>query len=715
MDRPHTRPRLLAGGLTALAVGIPLAIWFVGPSVDCRPDHACDDLDWLRTGAVRTDGLLIHDAEGALISSVGSGRRIYTPIEEIPERIRDAWIGVEDRRFRDHGGVDLWSAARALAANLGASSVQEGASTIPMQLVRTIWIDEVQAMSRWRRKWFEATMAPRLVDELGHRRVLELYLNAIYLGEGVYGVGAAARHYWGRTPDELTVAQIATLVGMTKAPGHYQPRGHPAASRRRRTTVLAQLVDAEVITSEEARTAATADIGTLETAPTGYGWDWVSSSVRRRLDEVVDRADHHGTLNVYTTVRPRMQQAAESLAQDHTRAIASGEYGEPGREAPPQTAVVLMDTRTGAVRALVGGRDYAASQFNRATQAERPVGSLSKPLLMASALDRGVSATDAFSTSTIRRVSSSGVWEPRDHVERAALVPKGILVHSSNRAAVRLGREVGVGTFARTLRRLGVEADVPRHPTAYLGAFDATLMEVTAAYATLGNYGDRVTPHLIDRVEDGEGRVLWRRRLPERVQAVSRVTAFQVVDGLRAAAHTGTGWRAGQATGSPHVAGKTGTTNGVHDAWFVGMTPHHTVGVWIGHDTPGTLVEDGSGGRLATPLWAALMASDSTLAPRLDSVGWRVPAGARQVWVEPASGRITPPACLTSAARGGVKVYAERFRLPRSLDPCRPVRLDPRARVDLVDSMPTLHDPPTIRVPSRLRRSSGGGEDRDDG
>jgi penicillin-binding protein 1A len=710
MERCTLRRWLLALGSTGILVfALLTGYWLAGPAVDCPAERPCDDLSWLQSGAVRTGGLMIHDHRGELISTVGSGRRLYTPLEEIPLDLRRAWVGVEDRRFEEHGGVDLRAVARAALANLSAGSVREGASTIPMQLVRTIWSDAVQDMGRWHRKWFEATMARQLVDELGRQRVLELYLNSIYLGEGVYGIGAAAHHYWGLSPEELDLAQTATLVGMTKSPGNFQPRSSPEAARERRAVVLAQLVDEGIIDARAARIARAAESSALPTAPSGFGWDWVSAEVRRRLDHLLPPNTHYRALKVFTTIQPQRQEAAESLVVRHTRRIASGEFGDPGRPGtPPQAAVVLMDAQSGAIRALVGGRDYGASKFNRATQSERPVGSLAKPLLVASALERGVAATDTFSTSAIRRASSNGVWEPRDHVELPTLVPKSVLVHSSNRAAVRIGRRVGIDRFSHTLQRLGMEADVPRHPTAYLGAFGASLVDVTGAYATLGNGGYRVRPHLVERIEDAEGRVLWRGSAEAQRPAVSGATAFQVVDALRSAVEEGTGWRAAASSGSAHVAGKTGTTNEVEDAWFVGLTPRHAAGIWVGHDAPATVVEEGSGGRLAAPLWGKLMASDSGLLGHPDSVGWTRPASLRQAWVDPTTGTIRAGDCPFPPSREAVQVWVQRLSLPHQLDRCRPSRLRYRP-ADLDGESTLLHTPPTIRVPPELRRTSNGG------
>jgi len=622
-------------------------------SVSCEPDVPCVTLAELRHGAPLPEAIHIYDRRGAPLADVAGPRRRALPEDRIPERLAAAWVAVEDRRFWDHDGVDVHGVIRAIIQNVRAGDIEEGASTIPMQLVRTLWAESLSRMGPWRRKVIEARMAPRLVDELGRPRVLALYLNAIYLGDGLHGVEAAARYYFGVPADSLDIAQTATLVGMTRSPERYHPRRHPDRARARRDVVLGVLEDAGVITPGEADAGRREPLRTVPEPTDIYRRSYVTSAVTRMIREVAPDLAGRPGLRVYTTIDPDIQQAGERALRAQLEAIESGRYGRmsPADSTNPlQGAAVALDPETGAVRAWVGGRDFDHSEFDRVAQSERQVGSLVKPFLVASALESGRRILDLISADTVSVEVRDGVWSPDDHVEDRVLPMREALVRSSNRAAVRLGRALGVDALRDVSRDVGIHATIPGVPSVFIGSFEASLLDMTGAFAAFGNGGFRVDPYLLERIEDPQGRILWERDgVGLREQALPEVTAFVVLDAMRDVVDRGTGWPVRASGYAGPAAGKTGTTNDSRDAWFIGLVPELAAGVWIGYDQPQRIVAGGSGGELAGPAWGAWMQrlADHGDLPVED---WVPPLGVRRVRYDPHTGEAVSDACRTGPA-----------------------------------------------------------------
>ncbi len=552
----------------------------------------------------------ILDRDGEPLASVGGEARRWVHLEALPPVVPAAWVAVEDRRFRDHGGVDLRGLVRAALTNLDEGGVAEGASTIPMQLVRALWPDQVWSLGRWKRKALELRMAPHLVSELGRDRVLELYLNAIYLGDGQYGVGAAARYYFGVSAADLTLAQIATLVGMTKTPEAFNPREYPDRALARRDLVLGILAREGVAGREEVDAALATDLKLADDDPASRERSYVTAAVLRELRLVAPELVDQGGLILHTTIDPRAQEETLIAMHEHLGRVQGGEHGLfLGGDQPVEGAAIALETATGAILAVVGGRDFASTPLNRALQSRRPVGSLVKPLIFAAALERGVRATRPLATAALAIDTENGVWRPRDHVVVPYLLPHDMVVHSSNRAAVRLGQEVGVHTFAALARELGISGYIPMYPSTFLGAFDASLAEMTAAFAAFENGGRVVEPHFIRRIVNTEGITVWSRgrQVPAR-RLLNGLTADLVLDAMRGVIDEGTGTGVRRHLQGA-AAGKTGTSAAGADAWFVGVRPGIAAGVWIGLDRPAPMVEDGGGAVLAVPLWGRWMAA----------------------------------------------------------------------------------------------------------
>ncbi len=647
---------LAAAVLVLAAVAVVRAF-----SVSCDPEVPCVTLAELRDGAALPEAIHIYDRHGALLADVAGPRRRAIPDERIPERLAASWVAVEDRRFWDHGGVDLHGVFRAFVQNVRSGDIEEGASTIPMQLVRTLWSQSLADVGSWRRKVIEARMAPRLIDELGHERVLALYLNSIYMGNGLDGVEAASRYYFGVSADSLDIGQTATLVGMTRAPERYEPRRHAERARDRRDVVLGVLASAGVITEEEAAKAREKDLETIAAPPSTYRRSYVTSAVTRMIRETAPELAGRPGLRVYTTIDPDVQAVGEKALTSQLAAIERGRHGrvEPTDSARPlQGAAVALDPRTGAVRAWIGGRDFDRSEFDRVAQSERQVGSLVKPFIVASALESGQGILDLVSADTVSMQVLDGVWSPSDHVQDMALPMREALVRSSNRAAVRLGRSLGIEALREVSRDVGIHASIPEVPSVYIGSFEASLLDMTGAFATFGNGGVRVEPFLVEHIEDARGEILWRHEATERGEpALSEVTAFVVLDALRDVVDHGTGWPVRSGGFSGPAAGKTGTTNDSRDAWFIGLVPELTAGVWIGYDQPRTIVPNGSGGALAGPVWGAWMAGlerGDALSPSRD---WLPPLGVQRVRYDPQTGEAVEESCLTGPASSFEDAY----------------------------------------------------------
>lgn len=666
--------------VTTIAL-VLLASWAVDRtfSVHCPADVPCVTVRALRAGHPLPAADRVLDRDGAVIAEFGGPLRRAVALEQMPAVLADAFVAVEDRRFWSHEGVDARGVARAVVRNLRDGGITEGASTIPMQLVRTLWADALRDVGPWRRKVIEARTAPTLIEDLGHERVLELYLNAIYLGNGIYGVERASRHYFGVGVDSLDVGEIATLVGITRSPELYEPRRHPDRARRVRDVVLGLMADAELITAEEAAAAVERPLSVAQLDSTTLvrrGRSHLTAAVYRDLGRIAPDLTLGTGLDLHTTIDRHVHAAAEEALAGQLVAIENGRYGP---LASPDSAVALeggavaLDPSTGAVRAWVGGRDFSRSEFDRVAQARRQVGSLVKPFLVGLALEQGRGIIDIVSADTVPIQTAEGAWLPADHVAETALTLREALIRSSNRAAAHLGTEVGLDRLAEVARPAGFDGGIPAVPSSAIGAFDASLLEMTSAYAALGNGGLRLEPYLVERVVDPDGGTLWERdsaATPERV--LDEAVAFVVLDAMRAVVDRGTGTAVRGAGYRRPAAGKTGTTNDGRDAWFVGLTPDLAAGVWVGYDTPKPIVDGRGGGALAAPAWGRWMAALQGVVPQRGA--WIPPVGVERVRYDPLTGIVLAPHCTDATGRVYRDAWVQVGRYDRSGCPSTGVR-----------------------------------------
>ena len=559
----------------------------------------------------------IFDASDRPVFTIFKEQRIEVPLDKVSRNLIAAVVSVEDQRFFDHSGVDAIRVGAAVLRNVQAGRRAEGGSTITQQLARQSFLSRDKT---YRRKLKEVILATYIESLYSKQEILELYLNKVYLGDGLYGVEAAARGYFGKSASQLAVDESALLAGLIQSPSSYAPTVNLDRAVNRRNVVLQTMVSSGAIDQASADRAKKAPVNlanALEIKET-FGL-YFKEQVRR---ELVDRFGwqrvYQGGLRVHTTMNAEMQQAAESILAEGLEDIEKRrgyKYPARGRDVKAvegvtpdylQGAMVAMDPATGQVLAMVGGRNFAESGFNRAVQAKRQSGSAFKPFVYAAALEQGYSPASVITGLNEPIPTLQGDWLPEDeHSDADSMTLRAALRTSSNRAAVQLLTSVGIPEAVGYAQKLNVGTP-PSVPSLALGASDVTLASLTAAYGAFANHGTVRKPILIRRVEDNEGTVLYSDEGASQ-QAVSDATAYLMASMLSDVINAGTAYRARQMGFTLPAAGKTGTTNDYVDAWFIGFTPKIVTGVWVGFDQPKKIIDNGYAGDLAVPIWAAFM------------------------------------------------------------------------------------------------------------
>jgi penicillin-binding protein 1A len=558
----------------------------------------------------------LYDVHDAPVFTIYKEERIEVPLDQISPNLISAVLSIEDQRFYEHRGIDLIRVVAAGIHNLEKDRRAEGGSTITQQLARQSFLTREKTL---RRKLKEIVLAARIEHDFSKKEILGLYLNKVYFGDGLYGAEAAALGYFGVHAHDLSVDQAALLAGLIRSPSTYAPTVNLERAVARRTVVLQAMESTRAITHaqfERARHTPVHLSNSVEMKET-FGL-YFKEQVRRDLVERFGGARvAQGGLHVYTTLDQNLQHAAEKSVEDGALAIEhrrgyTHTRREQGRDLDDldylQAAIVALDPATGEVRAMVGGRDFNESRFNRAMQAKRQPGSAFKPFVYAAALESGYSPASLLTNLDEPILTAQGEWMPEDeHSTATSMTIRSALRMSSNRAAVQMLNTIGIPravSFAQKLN-IGTPASVP---SLALGASEVTLLSMTAAYGAFADEGIVRQPILIRRVTDAQGKLLYQA-LPKSHQAVSRETAFLMSSMLADVINAGTAVKARQIGFTLPAAGKTGTTNGFNDAWFVGFTPHLVAGVWVGFDQPQTIVANGFAADLAVPIWAAFMKS----------------------------------------------------------------------------------------------------------
>jgi 1A family penicillin-binding protein len=603
----------------------------------------------------------LYDANDQYMFSVEKEERTPVQLASISTDIQHAVLAVEDQRFYRHLGVDVVRMFGAAKEDIKKRAFVEGASTITQQLARQMFLNDRKTL--WR-KAQEIVVAFRIERQFTKDKILELYLNEVYFGHGYYGIEAASRGYFGKSADKVTLSEAALLAGLIKAPSRYSPRTHPDRARERRTIVLKQMAEAGYIDQATAETQANAPVALARTAPeapfAGYFKNYVVQDLVQRLGE---EAVYEGGLQVYTTINPELQKAAEAALNEGLLKIESRpRYPHPRRAKTwqPRTtngttpylqgAIVAM-TPDGRIAALVGGRDYNESAFDRATQAKRQPGSAFKPFIYAAALESGLTPSTVISgLAPVMDDAGVGVkpaaWWPNEAHGSTTdqMTMRTALRTSSNRAAAMVLTEVGLARTLGFVKQFGFDA--PAVPSMVLGTGEVTVLNLTAAYAAFAHYGRMPTPVAIRRVEDREGRVVLEN-VPQETQAVGAITAFQTAEMLADVINSGSGYAVRRAGFTQPAGGKTGTTDDFKDAWFAGFTPELVATVWLGFDDPKTIVREGFGGDLAAPIWGRMM----QLTAKSRGGGWLAPPpGLVSAKICKLSGLLANPECAAVTA-----------------------------------------------------------------
>jgi penicillin-binding protein 1A len=572
----------------------------------------------------RPPSIKIVDLQGHLLATRGDMGGAAVPLKDLPRYVPQAFVAIEDRRFYSHHGVDPIGIARAIVANILHRGVSQGGSTLTQQLAKNLFLTQERTLSR---KVQEVGLALWLEHKYSKDQILDLYLNRVYFGAGAYGIEAAAQRYFSKPATKLTVAEAATLAGLVRSPTRLAPSRNPDGAEKRAQVVLAAMSDMKFITDDTAKLALMHPAHAVKppgAGSVGYVADWVMDV----LDDLIGRVDQD--IVVETSIDPTLQMAAETALTD--------ELSRNGAKAGVGQGALVAMSPDGAVRALVGGKNYAESQFNRAVAAKRQPGSAFKPFVYLTAIERGLAP------DTIREDKPIAVkgWKPENYSHQyfGPVSLTKALAMSLNTVSVRLTLEFGPTAVMRTAHRLGIASKLEPNASLALGTSEVSLLELVGAYASFANGGNAASPHVVERVRLAGGKLLYQRTTSSLGRIIDARYAGMMNTMMQETLLTGTarkaelpGWQA---------AGKTGTSQDYRDAWFIGYTGHLVTGVWLGNDDSSP-TKKATGGGLPVEIWTRFMkpAHQGVPVVGLPGVG-SLPLTARLA--PPASGRFAPPA-----------------------------------------------------------------------
>jgi 1A family penicillin-binding protein len=621
--RPWSRQRwrsLTGLGLACLGI-ILFDAWLASCGFEGCPSRG--EIRAFRPG----EGGRIVDRNDRFLGRIAIVRRVNVPLDSIPAHVRAAFLATEDRRFYQHNGLDWKGLLRATASNVRHLGVREGFSTITMQVARNSFLVNKRYGRTLRRKLIELRLTRLIESELSKDQILELYLNLIYLGNGMNGVEAASRDLFGKSVSRLTVSEGAMLAALPKGPSAYTPRDHYERGLKRRNLVLTLMADAGYITPAQAAQAADIPlrIAADEWRPDTGNEPLALDAVRTLIDSLRPDALKEGDVTVYTTLDLGAQRAADGAVLRGTTLVTRETQAAGSRVSDAaQGALVALDPNTGDIRALVGGR-RSKRGFNRAFNAKRQPGSAFKPFVYAAALRAGMTPATLVDDEPVEVAQGRTVWRPSNYEDYLGTITLAkALAVSSNAAAVRVSQNIGIPNVIQAARRNGISSPLPSYPAMALGAVDVTPLELVAAYAPFANGGLRVHPRLVRRIEAADGTVLWSAEIAPADTVMDPRDAYQLTTMLRGVVDNGTARVLRDMGVRGAVAGKTGTTNNAADVWFVGYTPSLVAGVWFGYDEPRPIAPHATGGHLAAPAWAEFYLN-----------GWREPASSANAWLPP--------------------------------------------------------------------------------
>lgn len=603
-------------------------------------------------------GTKVFDAHDQLIYEFAEEHRIVVPLARIPKVLVDATISIEDRSFRRHWGVDVFGYAAALKDYLLRRTKRlRGASTITQQLARNLFLTQDRTISR---KIAEAILALKIERLFSKDEILELYFNQIYYGNGAYGAETAAQLYFGKHVDSLTLSEAALLAGLPKGPTLYSPYDRPKSALKRRAIVLEAMVQTGVI---ERPTAAAASRETLKLKPKELRLNdapYFVEEIRKYLEAKYGaNAIYQGRLVVYSSLDLEVQRMANKISEDWMQKLEETQKFKPSRKdyKTPlneegvtntpylQTALMALNPHNGRVLAMIGGRDFLVSKFNRAVQAKRQAGSAFKPFIYTVAVDNGFSPGDIIVDAPIvvDDDGSGNAWYPRNYdgkFDGPISIRRGLAL-SKNLIAIKLIQNVGPTNVISYARKMGIKTSMPAVLSLALGSADVTLYDMVSAYGVFANRGVRVEPVMILKITDRSGTLIEETK-PYAEEVLSPQTAYIMANMMKSVVDGGTAYSARLSGFTKPAGGKTGTTNDYTDTWFIGYTPDLVCGVWIGFDQKKMIYEGATGSGLALPVWTEFMKLATAKASGTD---FPVPAGISSATVCTESGLLATPAC----------------------------------------------------------------------
>lgn len=606
----------------------------------------------------------IYAENGEVIDTLfGGENRIVVPLEKVPQSLIEATISIEDKNFYNHVGFDFKRLARAVMVDIQHMAKVQGASTLTQQLARNLYLTLDKT---WERKLREAILTIQLELNYSKNQLLSMYLNEIYYGHAAYGVQAAAKTFFGKDVSELTLAESSMLAGVPKGPGLYSPYLNMENAKKRQLTVLNAMVAQKFITKEEADQAYAEEIKLAGLVPSEekviapYFRDYITYLVKEKY-QIAEEQLIHGGLKIYTTLDPVMQKKAEDTVAKYMP-----------KDRPLQAALVALDPRTGAIKAMVGGRDYKKSQYNRVF-AKRQPGSSFKPFLYLAALENGFTPiTELKSEPTVFTYGQGKEYIPKnfgDSYPNDFITLQQAIARSDNIYAVKTNMLLGEEKLVEAANRVGIESKLSPLPSLALGTIPVSPMEMAVAYSTLANQGEKVAPIAIAKIEDQEGNILVEEKTVK-TRVAEPIPSFLLTQLMQTVFEEGgTGFRVSNELHRP-VAGKTGTTD--YDSWLVGFTPQLTLAVWTGYDE-GTKMDPINDARLAVPLWAEFM--EKALSGKPPSL-FSVPDGVHSVYINPQNNKLATAYCPTSKlvyfANGTEPTEYCTEHAPKGTDPNKP-------------------------------------------
>jgi penicillin-binding protein 1A len=703
--KAFSRLNLLIGLAVAVAISlVSVAVLYFGWSLsfDLKEVGKIPERSW------------VYDMDGKVYSRLRGENRILVESDKISPLFKKALLAREDSRFYEHHGIDPIGIVRALLRNLGHLRIREGGSTITQQLARNSFSLGGRDLNR---KILEAFVALRIESSYSKEQILGFYVNRIYFGSSLYGLETASRAYFGKSSSELSLSEAAMLAGLIRSPNRYSPLSNMEGAISQRDEVLDRMTELKMISAADATDAKRSAIRIAGKHAATPQENYAMDALYRELQGLVtqDQIDGGG-LRVYTSLDSELQQNAEEAVETDLAKIEKskgynhpkkGDFTDQARAEEEQTpylqgALVAIDNRTGGIRALVGGRDYRDSKYNRALQANRQVGSTFKPFVYLAAFARGLMPGTAIDDGPLRpgEITAAPHWNPgnSDSSNRGFEPARSGLILSRNTMTIRVGELATLDRVIETGQEAGFARTIPKNPASYIGAFESTLKEVTAAYSVLPSRGQLKEPYLIERIDDSEGHIIYQGR-PREKAAVSPALAWVVAQTLREVIEHGTAASAKSLGLTRYAAGKTGTTDDYKDAWFVGFTNSLTCGVWTGFDQPQTILERGYGATLALPIWVHTMEKASR--KKYPDGQFPAPEPLVRVQLCSVSSRLATDGCAAAGT-------SYEIVLPQSLVPNQSCQVHQGQQFDARGNRPDAHDDFPARLFRSLRHLFGG-------